>query len=72
MLISGFIPLPSIRLSKYIKEDNQQTELSKIPLANIQNQASVKLVSFESGQIYNYSRGIQINVLPSSGLILTD
>ena len=68
-LISGFIPLPGIRLSKYIKQDQQMTD-TKVS-GGLQN-ASVKLVAFNSGQVYNYSRGLQVNVLQSSGIILND
>ena len=70
-LIAGFIPVPSIRLSKYIRQD-QATDPTKTPSNTSAQNSNVKLVAFDSGQIYNYSRGIQVNVLQSSGLILTD
>ncbi|RWS12306.1 trafficking protein particle complex subunit 10-like protein [Dinothrombium tinctorium] len=62
-LTTGFLPLPSIRLSKYIACEKQSTN------ANV---AEAKLVAFDTGQVYNWSRGLQINVLPSSGLIIAE
>ena len=69
-LICGFLPLPSIRLSKYIKQQDQDQLNSKTPINNLQN-ANVKLVAFHSGQVYNYSRSLQVNVMQSAGIINT-
>jgi hypothetical protein len=62
-LISGFLPIPTVRLSKYISSNSE-----KISTNSDQNEA--KLIAFEMGQVYNWSRATQVHVLPSSGLIV--
>ncbi|XP_074599776.1 SIDL trafficking protein particle complex subunit 10 isoform X2 [Brevipalpus obovatus] len=82
-LVSGRLPVPSIRLSKYVyayqQIDHQpmsdtEPESSSNSLPSSGNEENrrkeAKLVAFESGQIYNTSRGLQVNVLPSSGLLV--
>ncbi|CAG7734427.1 unnamed protein product, partial [Allacma fusca] len=49
----GFLPLPTVHLSKYIPAD-QKGGNSSVP----------KLEPFSSGQIFNKSRGAQMHVLP--------
>jgi len=66
-LISGLLPIPSIRLFKYVsskKQDNVDAETAF-------NSTEANPVEFEKGQIYNWNRGSQVNVLPSSGLIIS-
>ena len=60
-LISGFLPFPTIRLSKYISSSSEKSQNSE--------QSEAKLLAFDSGQVYNWSRAAQIHVLPSSQLI---
>jgi hypothetical protein len=64
-LISGFLPIPTVRLSKYISSNSE-----KISTNSDQNEA--KLIAFEMGQVYNWSRATQVHVLPSSGLIVPE
>lgn len=80
-LTSGFLPLPTIRVSKYITSAGadhrvdshvQQADADRrgsldAAAANIVTEA--KLVAFDIGQVYNCSRAAQVHVLPSSGLI---
>jgi len=61
-LISGFLPLPTVRLSKYISSNTSNTS----------DQSEAKLIAFEIGQVYNWSRATQVHVLPSSGLIVPE
>lgn len=64
-LISGFLPLPTVRLSKYLSSQNDKS-------FNNSDKNEAKLIAFEIGQIYNWSRGSQVHVLPSSGLIVPE
>lgn len=52
-LASGFLPLPLVRLSRYIPADK----------AAEQPQAHPRLEPFAPGQVYNGSKGRQIHVL---------
>ena len=63
-LISGFLPFPTIRLSKYISSSSDKTQSGE--------QSEAKLIAFDSGQVYNWSRASQIHVLPSSQLIVPE
>lgn len=58
-LIGGFLPLPTVRLSKYIPENpsNSQLKESMAP--------TVKLEPFDPGLVYNWSRAMQAHVLPA-------
>lgn len=51
-LSPGFLPLPNIRLSKYISADKTETH--------------PKLQPFPPGQVYNSSKSMQVHVLASS------
>lgn len=51
-LSTGFLPLPNIRLSKYISADRTE--------------AHPKLQPFPPGQVYNASKSLQVHVLPSN------
>lgn len=53
-LSPGFLPLPSIRLSKYISADKTKSELHP------------KLQPFPPGQVYNSTKSMQIHVLASN------
>lgn len=53
-LSAGFLPLPTIRLSKYIAADKTKAELHP------------KLQPFPPGQIYNSTKSMQIHVLASN------
>lgn len=53
-LSSGFLPMPHIRLSKYISA------------SKIKNEIHPKLQPFPPGQIYNSTKSIQIHVLAST------
>lgn len=53
-LSAGFLPLPSIRLSKYISADKSKSELHP------------KLQPFPPGQVYNTTKSMQIHVLAST------
>ncbi|KAI1294904.1 Trafficking protein particle complex subunit 10 [Halotydeus destructor] len=85
-LASGYLPLPTVRLSKYVPstmdtvakaaDTSRRSSLSNNSATSDQ-QASVghseaRLVAFEVGQVYNASRALQVHVLPSSGLIHVD
>lgn len=50
-LSAGFLPLPNIRLSKYISADKTETH--------------PKLQPFPPGNVYNASKSLQVHVLPS-------
>ncbi|KAF2351209.1 Foie gras liver health family 1 [Trinorchestia longiramus] len=57
-LLGGFLPLPSVRLSKYIPAD------VKRPDAIVGTASSIpKLEPFAPGQVYNFSKGTQVHVL---------
>lgn len=56
-LTAGFLPLPNIRLSKYISA----TKASK-------TDAHPRLQPFPPGQIYNSTKSMQIHVLASSNV----
>lgn len=53
-LSTGFLPLPNIRLSKYISADKNEILLQP------------KLQPFAPGQIYNSTKSVQIHVLAAS------
>lgn len=53
-LSTGFLPLPNIRLSKYISADKNEIMLHP------------KLQPFAPGQIYNSTKSVQIHVLAAS------
>ena len=53
-LTAGFLPLPNIRLSKYISANKSK------------NDTHSRLQPFPPGQIYNSTKSIQIHVLASN------
>ncbi|XP_058451471.1 trafficking protein particle complex subunit 10 [Malaya genurostris] len=53
-LTAGFLPLPNIRLSKYISANKSKTDVHP------------RLQPFPPGQIYNSTKSMQIHVLASS------
>ncbi|GFW67095.1 trafficking protein particle complex subunit 10 [Trichonephila clavipes] len=69
-LIPGFLPLPTVRLSKYIpaelrKPSSKDSTPSKD--SGSYNSSNVaRLEPFDTGQVYNWSRAKQIDVLPAS------
>lgn len=56
-LNSGFLPLPLVRLSKYIPADFGNTDYGKNELLH------PRLEPFSAGQIYNGSKGEQVHVI---------
>lgn len=57
-LSAGFLPMPNIRLSKYIAADRSRAESS--------GAAHPKLQPFPPGQVYNATKSMQIHVLAGS------
>lgn len=53
-LIVGFLPLPNIRLSKYMQANKNKSELHP------------RVQSFSSGQIYNSTKSMQVHVLANN------
>lgn len=53
-LSAGFLPMPNIRLSKYISADKSRTDIHP------------KLHPFPPGQVYNSTKSMQIHVLAST------
>ncbi|KAG8225563.1 hypothetical protein J437_LFUL002080 [Ladona fulva] len=58
-LMGGFLPLPLVRLSKYIPMD------SKVPPGREGMSQHPRLEPFSPGQVYNSSKAQQVHVLPS-------
>ncbi|XP_055945623.1 trafficking protein particle complex subunit 10-like [Argiope bruennichi] len=75
-LISGFLPLPTVRLSKYIPaEPRKPTSKDSTPSkdSGSYNSSNVaRLEPFDTGQVYNWSRAKQIDVLPASSCLSLD
>lgn len=61
-LVRGFLPLPTVRLSKYIPSGTPRNA------ADGAAQTTAKLEPFLPGQIYNWSRAMQVHVLAPSTL----
>lgn len=55
-LSAGFLPLPNVRLSKYISAGQQNKS------------DSPRLLPFQPGQVYNCTKSLQIHVLASNNL----
>ncbi|XP_059611982.1 trafficking protein particle complex subunit 10 [Phlebotomus argentipes] len=53
-LIVGFLPLPNIRLSKYLQANKNKSELHP------------RVQAFSSGQIYNSTKSMQVHVLANN------
>ncbi|XP_064489263.1 trafficking protein particle complex subunit 10-like [Ornithodoros turicata] len=58
-LIRGFLPLPTVRLSKYIPSQSPGSRSS----SDGSGATSAKLEPFLQGQVYNWSRAMQVHVL---------
>ncbi|XP_071041764.1 trafficking protein particle complex subunit 10 isoform X2 [Parasteatoda tepidariorum] len=81
-LISGFLPLPNVRLSKYIpaeqkkpstKESTPTKSLpSKSTPSKESNHKAARLEPFDTGQVYSWSRAMQVHVLPASNSFSLD
>ncbi|KFM65669.1 Trafficking protein particle complex subunit 10, partial [Stegodyphus mimosarum] len=66
-LISGFLPLPTVRLSKYIPADQRKSvSRDSTPSKDSGNYNVARLEPFDSGQVYSWSRAMQVHVLPAS------
>ncbi|KAG8193047.1 hypothetical protein JTE90_028159 [Oedothorax gibbosus] len=70
-LISGFLPLPTVRLSKYIPAAEQRKSVSKESTpskdsGNYHGTNVARLEPFDTGQVYSWSRANQVHVLPAS------
>lgn len=74
-LTGGFLPLPSVRLSKYIPADSKQTTPRDggRKMDYIGSASSVpRLQPFTPGQVYNFSKAQQVHVLPASNTLQGD
>ncbi|XP_069156358.1 trafficking protein particle complex subunit 10 [Procambarus clarkii] len=71
-LTGGFLPLPSVRLSKYIPADSKQTTTKDggRKMEYVGTASSVpRLQPFTPGQVYNFSKAQQVHVLPASNTL---
>lgn len=68
-LTRGFLPLPAVRLSKYITADQKITlkESPKKVEINSTGTHFPRLEPFNTGQVFNATKSIQIHVLPALG-----
>ncbi|XP_042242319.1 trafficking protein particle complex subunit 10-like isoform X2 [Homarus americanus] len=74
-LTGGFLPLPSVRLSKYIPADSKQTTTKDggRKMEYVGSASSVpRLQPFTAGQVYNFSKAQQVHVLPASNTLQGD
>ncbi|XP_066949278.1 trafficking protein particle complex subunit 10 [Macrobrachium rosenbergii] len=74
-LTGGFLPLPSVRLSKYIPADSRQPAPRDGGRKNeyVGSASSVpRLEPFSPGQVYNFSKAQQVHVLPASNMAQSD
>ncbi|GLH14883.1 Uncharacterized protein GBIM_19313 [Gryllus bimaculatus] len=69
-LIGGFLPLPLVRLSKYIPADQKPSGKDrKIDSHSLTSHP--RLEPFSPGQVYNCSKAQQVHVLPSTTASVT-
>ncbi|KAK4306125.1 hypothetical protein Pmani_022031 [Petrolisthes manimaculis] len=71
-LTGGFLPLPSVRLSKYIPADSKQATPKDggKKVEYVGSASSVpRLQPFSPGQVYNFSKAQQVHVLPASNTL---
>lgn len=71
-LTGGFLPLPSVRLSKYIPADTKAAPAKD----SVRNKGAgeygglassvPRLEPFSAGQVYNFSKAAQVHVLPAT------
>ncbi|XP_056641631.1 trafficking protein particle complex subunit 10 [Diorhabda sublineata] len=59
-LTSGYLPLPLVRISKYIPAESGSTDKSK------KADTHPRLEPFSSGQVYNKSKGMQVHVIANT------
>lgn len=73
-LTGGFLPLPSVRLSKYIPADTKHAPRDGVrKLEYVGSASSVpRLEPFSPGQVYNFSKAQQVHVLPASNAAQSD
>ncbi|XP_076035164.1 SIDL trafficking protein particle complex subunit 10 isoform X2 [Oratosquilla oratoria] len=73
-LTGGFLPLPNVRLSKYIPADSKNPTKESSRKADYVGSASSvpRLEPFRAGQVYNFSKAQQVHVLPASNSAPTD
>ncbi|PNF25423.1 hypothetical protein B7P43_G08798 [Cryptotermes secundus] len=66
-LIGGFLPLPLVRLSKYIPADQKtySRDPNRKPELGSHTTSHPRLEPFSPGQVYNSSKAQQVHVLPS-------
>ncbi|BES93279.1 Foie gras liver health family 1 [Nesidiocoris tenuis] len=57
-LVNGFLPLPTVRLSKYIPANSRYN--------NMRLDHQPHLEQFSAGQVYNSSKGAQVHVITAS------
>ncbi|KAF0296732.1 Trafficking protein particle complex subunit 10 [Amphibalanus amphitrite] len=67
-LTGGFLPLPTVRLSRYIPANKESTE----GRALVTGSSLPRLEPFAAGQVYSASRGQQVHVLATSAPGLAD
>lgn len=65
-LTSGFLPLPTVRLSKYIRLEQKSVNKESGQQIKSSEQNTAKLEPFDPGQVYSWSRATQLHVLPAS------
>ncbi|XP_021932391.1 trafficking protein particle complex subunit 10 isoform X2 [Zootermopsis nevadensis] len=67
-LIGGFLPLPLVRLSKYIPADQKTSsrDPNRKPELSSHTTSHPRLEPFSPGQVYNSSKAQQVHVLPSA------
>jgi len=51
-LVGGRLPLPGVRLSKYLPAEGQRGQ--------------ARLEAFPQGQVYNFSKGSQVHILTAA------
>lgn len=74
-LAGGFLPLPSVRLSKYIPADSKHNTSREggRKVEHVGSASSVpRLQPFSPGQVYNFSKAQQVHVLPASNTLQAD
>ncbi|KZC10834.1 Trafficking protein particle complex subunit 10 [Dufourea novaeangliae] len=60
-LTSGYLPLPVVRLSRYIPASESKSDIRKSEIASVP-----RLEPFSPGQVYNASKAQQVHVLPAA------
>ncbi|XP_043257656.1 trafficking protein particle complex subunit 10 isoform X1 [Colletes gigas] len=60
-LTSGYLPLPVVRLSRYIPASESKSDIRKTEIGS-----NPRLEPFSPGQVYNASKAQQVHVLPAS------